>query len=1026
MQDHENPAFLHLNREEPRAYYIPYADRASAIQGSSALHNTAGRSPYYRLLNGNWAFHYWERADRFDPETLQTELQSSEQIPVPSVWQLQGYGQAHYTNVNYPFPVDPPFVPDENPCGLYQREVHLPESWATREIYIHFEGVSSCFYLYINGEKVGYSQGSHLPSEFQIGKYLRRNQPNRIAVQVLQWCAGSYLEDQDFFRLSGIFRDVYLLAREPGHIRDIFLRPELDASYASGKLSVELTFADRSEQSVSCEILSPTGATLHKEELNSAGVSELSCEFSLGAVLPWNAEHPKLYTVILSTGSEVIARKMGFRKLEVGTDASLRINGVAVKLKGVNRHDTHPTLGYYTPLSEMRRDLDLMKQANINTIRSSHYPNAPEFPMLCDEYGFYLIDENDIEMHGFNTAGGSNLEAEHDYMVYDKRSINHQAAWQAAFVERARRMVERDKNSPSIIFWSMGNECGYGANFDAMAQWIKQRDPGRLLHFESANLVTDGEHSAFGHAKAVDVCSRMYPELSSLLEEARSADRRPYFLCEYSHAMGNGPGDIADYWAMIYEHPRLIGGCIWEWADHAVLCRDQAGREFYGYGGDSGEESHDGNFCMDGLVFPDRRPSTGYYEAKAVYQYIHICGTEQRECLTQGQILLQNRCDFSNLSEFILSYTLEMDGQAISRGYLDNLDIPPHDEATIALPQMWQDFSAYCKATEDGLNIGDGLNILYGVYCNFRLYRKQPVCWADYGFEEAFVQLPVSTDSIGKQAEAPQASRHLKSPLLLNETANEWQISGEDFRYSFDRGLGQFTSLAGYGKELFSRPMQVGIFRAPTDNDRYIKRLWYNYSDGRSEWRPFNYNMLRHKVYACEVRRGTDTIEIFVEAALAPVARYPLIRYRASYTVHAGGRLEVAFAGERVDAEAAFLPRLGYELVLRPGLESLEYFGRGPRESYCDMHHHARMGRFVSNVSDEYVPYPRPQEHGNHIDTHYVALRDERGQGLLVRKGLEEKGFSFQVSHFSAEQLADTGHAAHLRPDDKVYLRIDY
>lgn len=972
----ESPKVLQINREIERSHYIPHATVECALSGVKSL------SPYYKLLNGTWAFKYFECVNDVPEEifTHHASLDSWDTIPVPSMWQMHGYDKPVYTNVNYPYPVDPPFVPDDNPSGVYAIETMIPLSWDQREIYIKFEGVNSCFYLYVNGKEVGYSQGSHLPSEFNLTPYLVFGENNRITVQVVKWCDGSYLEDQDCFRMSGIFRDVYLLARDKNHIRDIYLKPELDDKYENALLTVDLDYNGEVSEA-SCRLVDPKGIEIHN-------VTILNGTMKFNVIMPvkWTAETPNLYTIVLESGSEVISQKIGFRKTEIAENAALLINGVAVKLKGVNRHDTHPRLGHYTPLQAMKTDLMQMKRANINTVRTSHYPNAPEFIELCDEYGFYVIEEADLEMHGFNPA-----QADAKYMCYNENSPAHKPEWKEAYLERARRMVERDKNHPSIIFWSLGNESGYGVNHDYMSQWIKNRDNTRLVHYEGAHLVNN-PHS-------VNVCSNMYPYIWQVAEEAKSEDKRPYFMCEYSHAMGNGPGDVYDYWEVIYSSPRLIGGCIWEWADHTVITKDHNGREYYAFGGDFGEISHDANFCMDGIVFPDRSPSPGFFEIKAVYQYVKFEPVD----LSKGIIKVTNLYDFTNLDKYSLKYTLHVDGKNIVGGTINNLDVAPHMTKEITLTL---DIPPCCAV---------------GCYLDLSLVTIENTEWEQAGFEVAVKQFEIEIPKKKLQYALRQFA-----PIRASDCSNgkDIKITGEGFEYIFSKHYGNFMSMKLNGTELLAGLVTMGVYRAPTDNDRNIKKKWYVY--GETDWQlgnPANYNAVQSKIYCTEIIEcDTTQVKIKVIGALSPISRYPLIKYTVFYTIYCCGEVQVEFAGD-LREDAIHIPRFGYEFPLRAGLENLEYYGMGPKENYIDMCHYAKVGHYKTTVSDEYVPYPKPQEHGNHSRVKWTALYDECGKGVMFKT---DGQFEMSASHFMAKDLEVAAHSAELMMRPETFLRIDY
>lgn len=890
MREYENLKTTSENREAPRAYYIPYDTLEKALKGDKST------SAFYRCLNGEWSFAYFK-----SEEDIPGHVEFRDTIPVPSNWQMHGYDRPYYTNARYPYPVDAPYVPDENPCGLYRREFELDESWAARRTYLVFEGVDSCHYVFINGEYVGCSQGSHLQSEFEITRFVRPGL-NTLVVKVLKWCAGSYLEDQDCIRLSGIFRDVYLLSRAENHLRDVEIRADA--------------------RTITCDAPS---YTIYDAQHR---VADLSCP------VLWNAEHPYLYTVVAQQAGEFLPFRVGMREIGVSPAGELLINGQSVKLKGVNHHDTHPTYGHYLPEDFMEQELRKMKELNINTIRTSHYPPHPEFLSLCDALGFYVIDEADLETHGYwPRAGGIQLNAD--------------PQWREAFVERMQRMVERDKNHACVILWSLGNESEYGPNHDAMLAYTKERDDTRLVHYEGARFVND--------RCGVDVVSRMYDSYTLLEEIAASDDKRPYFLCEYSHSMGNGPGDLFDYWDCIYRYPRLIGGCIWEWADHTVY---EDG--LYKYGGDFGEICHDGNFCCDGLVFADRSFKAGSYEAKAAYQNI-------KTAFSGSQLQVTNRFDFTNLRDYTLVWRLVCDGAVIQTGSLHG-DIEAH--ATGRFP----------------LELSLPGECLYGVTLDISL-----------------------TDEAGREVageqhvlDVPRRERTRFASMAQAEEDGRYIVfSGPGFAYRFSKRLGTFDQIRTDGRDRFAAAPVLGVWRAPIDNEMNVRQQWECLD------RAF------HKVYSC-TREGAA---VTVTGSLAVAGKPPFLHYTAVYTVYGDGEIETAVEA-RVEDDYTFLQRFGFEFALPGQAQAFTYYGMGPGESYVDMCHHARLSLFESDASREYVPYIKPQEHGNHTN-----VRMLRVGGLEF---LAEDAFECRVSNYSSRTLARTAHAGELKEDGWVTVRVDY
>ena len=905
MRHYENPQKTSENRCPSRSWYIP-GGRARQL-----------------MLNGTWNFAFFER-DVDVPEVIT----AWDTIPVPACWQLHGYEHPNYSNINYPYPCDPPYVPDDNPCGIYQRQFELDQLWG--KFYFIFEGVSSCAYLYINDRYVGFTQGSHILSEFDITPFVRSGS-NTVQVKVLKWCCGSYLEDQDFFRYNGIFRDVYILQRPEDHIGDIQMIPN--------DKEIAISLDGRAQVRI-----------FDGEQLLVQADMENSFAYAPEDPILWNAEKPHLYRVELERAGEVITLRAGLRKVEISDKYEILINGTPIKFHGINHHDTSAHRGWCQDATELRRDLELMKSLNINCVRTSHYPPAPVFLQLCDELGLYVVCETDIETHGFLRRLPN---VPYYYDVESGAWPCTKAEWRGEFVERMQRMVENFKNHPSIFMWSTGNESGHGCNHIEMIRWTKNRDNSRLVHAEDA--------SRKGQFHNADVYSMMYSSLKDVERFALCDDiNMPVFLCEYAHAMGNGPGDVFDYNELFDRYPKLTGGCIWEWADHVVT---ENGVQKYG-GDFPGELTHDGNFCCDGLVFADRSFKAGSLEAKAAFQPI-------RTRYENGILSVNNRLDFTNLAEYELVYWAEVDG-AGGQMHTLQLDVAPHAEAALELP-----FAA--------------VNCQFGAYLNVEL-RKDGIVWAH-------TQHPLPcTLSVPSQA----------SLAALTEEGDAMIAQGENFRYTFSKHYGSFLSMVVNGREqLADRPV-LTAFRAPTDNDRDTRFMWQQLD----EWRGENLDKSFVKVYDCRLEDG----EILVEGSLAGISRAPLLRFTQRVRIGADGSVDVQLCGD-IRKDAFWLPRLGYEFSLPGGHNSFTYYGNGPAESYRDLCHAGRMGLYRSDACREYVPYVRPQEHGNHTAVKWLRIGD-----LEFTAGEME----IQVSHFSTAALTAAEHTDELMADGKTHLRIDY
>ena len=775
------------NRLSPRSYYIP--------EGKSE----------YMLLNGEWDFAYFRR-DIDVPE----KIENWDKIPVPSCWQSLGYENPNYCNINYPYPVDPPFVPDDNPCGVYQRMFEIKQLWG--KVYFVLEGVSSCGFVYVNDTYVGFTQGSHLQAEFDITDYVKEGE-NTLRVKVMKWCCGSYLEDQDCFRYNGIFRDCYILQRPENHIRDIEMIPN------DKEFTVKLD-------------CSATVRIYENDSLLFEGIAENTFTYTPENPILWNAEKPFLYRVEIEKDGELIRMKTGLRKIEVSDKHEILVNGVSVKFHGINHHDTHPTSGWYQSDEHLRADLQLMKKLNINCIRTAHYPPTPKFIAMCDEMGFYVMLETDIETHGF-LRRYPNVGYWFDMQNSDWPGTNPE--WKKEHVERMQRAVELFKNFPSIIMWSTGNESGHGPNHVEMIRWTKKRDNTRLIHCEDA--------SRKGEIRNAEVYSRMYPSLTEVEQFANNEDiSMPVFLCEYAHAMGNGPGDVWDYNQLFYQYPKLVGGCIWEWADHVVLV-DGVQK----YGGDfEGELTQDGNFCCDGMVFSDRSLKSGSLEVKAAYQPIT---TEYKE----GSLWITNRYDFTNLNECDIHYVIEVDGKVVKSEKL-KLDLEPHTTTEIKL-----NLSVYeCEL---------------GAYVNVYVNREEK--------EIARTQHKVACKNTKK--------REITTSGVMTQDEQRIYISGTGFEYIFSKQYGNFESIRINGEEQICAIPRLSTHRATIDNESSMKVFWNNVNI----WQGENIDVQFSKVYDCYI---SDNM-IVVEGSLSGISRKPYFRYVLNVKIDKDGRIQMNLSG---------------------------------------------------------------------------------------------------------------------------------
>jgi len=960
----ENPDILHVNCEKPHAYFIPYESAAKAKE------NIRGESKFFKTLNGVWKFKYHNSVNDVSCQFYKDDFipEGWDDLVVPSNWQMYGYDKPHYTNINYPYPCDPPHVPNDNPAGLYVRDFTFRKPDG-KNVYLVFEGVDSCFYVWINGNLVGYSQVSHMTSEFNITEYIKDGK-NRIAVMVLKWCDGSYLEDQDMWRLSGIFREVYLLTRQENHISDVFVKTELSDDFKSGTIICELETSCSSSSEVRAVLKDSNGRTLDEKKADISIIGEIRFEVENPQL--WSAEVPELYELYLCHGEEVICFRPGFRKIEV-KDSVILFNGKPIKFKGVNRHDSHPELGHTIPIDHMRNDLYIMKRHNINAIRTSHYPNDPKFLELCDELGFYVIDEADLECHGVAPAG-------------DKDMLAKEPSYESAFLDRMQRMVERDKNHACIVMWSLGNESGYGINHIKMANWAKSRDKSRLIHYESACWVEIMDQY---DTTPLDVFSNMYPSISKIKDVIlkKENETRPIVLCEYCHAMGNGPGDLQDYWDLIYSNPRLSGGFVWEWCDHSVKTKTPDGIEYYAYGGDFGDKPNDGNFCVDGLVYPDRRPHTGLLELKNVIAPVKTEAVD----ISKGEIKITNLHYFKGLEELSLNWKLEKDGITVEAGSIDNIDAAPQDSINVKLP-----FNMPLKA--------DGRYFLTVYYT-----LKAGTVWAEKGFEVAFAQFELPTAKVEKNV----VKKSSLPDICVDKTEKEIIIEGDDFTYKFDLYRGTFSSLQYNGLAMLESLPKFNVWRAPIDNDRYIQH----------SWKAEGYDRLDSHIYSVKIiSEDSKHISICTEYSLGGYIRKPVIRGNAVWTVYGSGDIYLE-TNIKVREDAPFLPRFGLQLSMPKGNELVKYFGYGPHESYIDKHRSCKISRYATTVDEMFENYIRPQENGSHYATEWAAVTNKLGMGLLF-VGMD--GFSFNASHYTPEDLTYACHPYELRKREETIVNIDY
>ncbi|GIP30115.1 beta-galactosidase [Paenibacillus sp. J23TS9] len=970
-RDWDNLGVLERNRSKSRAYFIPYSDRGSALSYDR------GSSPWFKSLNGIWKFNFSGMPELAPQDFYKNTCDTTgwDDIRVPGHWQLQGYGHPHYTDLLYPFPVDPPHVPNDNPTGSYVREFELPPHWDERTVSIKFDGVDSAFHVWLNGSFVGYSQGSRLTTEFDLTSFLQPG-VNRLAVRVYQWSDGSYLEDQDMWWMSGIFRDVYLIA-EPSAVRvtDYRVVTELDAELANAVLSVRLDLAGSSIQGkVQLQLIDQAGELVLSADQILSSLSHADFNLPVAKPVLWNAESPYLYHLIITVQDakdqimEITAQRVGFRRVEV-KDGQFLVNGKAILLKGVNRHDHHPDTGRTVTLSTMLQDIQLMKQHNINAVRTAHYPNDPRFYDLCDEYGLYVMEETDLETHGFEPLGNISR-------------LSDDPAWKDAYVDRIRRMVERDKNHPSVIFWSLGNESGFGCNFRAMSEWCKENDPTRLVHYEE-----DRE------AEVCDVVSTMYSSVEKMIGFGQMTDHpKPHILCEFAHAMGNGPGGLRPYFDTFDAYRRLQGGFVWEWIDHGLSRKTADGKDDYAYGGDYGDVPNNSNFVIDGLIRPDRTPSPGLIEYKKIIEPVRV------EMIDAGKIRITNRYDFATLHHLQANYSVTADGCIIRSGMLTLPHIGPGENAELEIPlQAGQPVKSVEAGMEAWLNVGFTL----GADCS----------WARAGHEVAWAQFALPAQSLYES--------RISAPLVLqklsvNEEDRRLILSNDVFRVSFDRLQAGIASLCINGKELIQRGPRLNFWRAPIDNDMYVL----------PDWRKAHLDRLTERIDGFRWEQlGEAAVKVTWTSRIAPPVHDWGFRCEISYTVTASGLMTMDVKGTPEGTPPVMLPKIGLQLQIPGDMEHVKWYGRGPGESYSDSKEAGRIGVYQSTVDGLFTPYIYPQENGNRTDVRWVSIVDEAGIGLLAAGA---PVLEFSARRYTDGDLEEAQHMSDLKPRDFITLNLDY
>ena len=970
---YEDLSILHDNTMPMRSYYIP------ASQKMNTLIEHREDSDRFQLLNGVWKFQYYKSVYDLKEAFYRTSFNTKDfdDITVPGVWQIAGYDSPQYTNIRYPFPFDPPYLPQDIPCGAYVRKFTYHENIDAPKIYLNFEGVDSCFFVWLNGKYTGYSQVPHATAEFDVTEFLKEGE-NTIAVLVLKWCDGSYLEDQDKFRMNGIFRDVYLLKRPERAIWDYHITTQIKENTAKIKLNVTFDFSIP----VSVTIEDQARAVVATGTISDDG----SIEFKIPNPTLWNTEHPYIYTLTLQSSYETIVDYIALRTIEI-RDKVIYFNGQKIKFRGVNRHDSDPETGFTVSVPQIKKDLSLMKQHNFNSIRSSHYPNAPYFYQMCDLYGFMVIEEADIEAHG-------------PYMLYRKEDTDYNRfkrwnekiaddpIWEESILDRVQHMVQRDKNRFCIVMWSMGNESAYGCNFEKALRWTKKFDPCRLTQYESARY---RNYDVTYDYSNLDLYSRMYPAMNEIEEYLEEDGSKPFLLVEYCHAMGNGPGDLEDYFQLIQKDDRMCGGFVWEWCDHAIAHgKTESGKTIYYYGGDHDEELHDGNFCMDGLVFPDRTPHTGILEYKNVYRPVRVVSYDQET----GKLVLHNYLDFDDLKDYLdIRFEVIKDGlSTVQKGKLSPFSVMPHTDGV----------------TELNVTIpSEGKIYLKLIY---RLKKETPFLKKNFilGFDEILLK---NEDGRNQMALSWLKKTDQVKEIRVHETDTEVTINSKDFTYTLDRRTGLFEQMQFSSRNYLIHPMELNIWRAPTDNDMYLK----------SKWKKARYDKAYTRAYTVETIQNMHGIFIVSHVAVVADSIQKILDITINWKIDNDGKLSSVMYAEK-DDEFPVLPRFGIRMFLDKRLKNVSFYGMGPQESYRDKHQGAYHALFRTKINDLHEDYIRPQENGSHFDCDYVVFSAAQF-GIAAAA---EKPFSFNASCYTQEKLEDTAHNYELEESDSIVFCLDY
>lgn len=966
MLDWENEALLHKNRLKSRAHFYSYST------SKGALSRQPFESKGFKLLNGTWKFSYHENPYILPEGFTQKNFDNSkwDDIEVPSCWQLKGYGQMQYTDEGYPFTVNPPFVPRNNPTGLYSRIFRLSSDDVKKSTIIRFDGVDSIFYLYVNGQEVGMSKGSRLSAEFDISAYVSEGD-NKLDVKVLQWSEASYIEDQDMWWLSGIFRDVYLFSREDIYLEDFFIKTTFDGEYRDAKLDITLDIFNKNKEdlSITYTLRSPAGKLIFSESetIKNLHSAKTTRSFEVASPLKWTAETPHLYELLIEISGEeiheVICERVGFRQIEIQGNKFF-LNGEYFMLKGVNRHDHDPHSGRTVSKERIRRDLLLMKQHNINAVRTSHYPNEPYFYELCDELGLYVMAETDLESHGF-------------MWVEDLSRLSKDPSWEKAYLDRIERAVTRDKNRPSIIFWSLGNESGFGDNFRNMARLCKEMDDTRPVHYEE-----DRE------AEVVDMISTMYSSTEKMDGFGKTESTKPRLICEYAHAMGNGPGGLKEYQDVFYKYENIQGGFVWEWIDHGIYMEDEEGKPYYAYGGDFGDYPNNFNFCIDGLVFPDQTPSPGLIEFKKVIEPVKI----EWHNSEAGEIAVKNMLDFISLDDYILLWEAVAGDTILNSGDIDLSGIAPQEERVLTV-DLKNVFTSQCNTDH---------------WLNLRVVTRRSSLWAEAGHEVTKGQLILPHFKYSDYS--PLESR---DEMTVTEDAATIYASGIDFSIEFSKAYGRLISYCYKGQDLIEEAPHFNLWRAPIDNDMYVKKEW--------EKKYLKYSKEDVREVSFDYDSSLITIKVATRHA-PPVFEYGF-NLLYTYRIYSSGIVSIELSGTPTGSFPGMLPKIGIQTGVSGSLKECRWYGRGDGESYCDSKEASLMGVYSKSVEELFTNYVFPQENGNRYDTRWLSLTNAKGNGLFIKSS---RPIEFSAHYYTTEDLETARHQNELKKREFITLNLDY